>query len=85
MERSEIVAQLTEQIASKVLKQPARRIAADEALISSGLVSSLQLVDIALYVEDAFGVRIDDTELTATVFDTLDQLAAIIAARRSNL
>lgn len=83
MEKSEILSQLEEHIAARVLRQPTRQIAADEALISSGLVGSLQLVDIALYVEDAFGVRIDDTELTSRVFDTLEQLAGIIVVRRS--
>ena len=83
MKNSDIVLQLEQHIAGKVLKQAARRIAADEPLITSGLVSSLQLVDIALYVEDAFGVRIDDTELTSSTFDTLEQLAGIIASRRA--
>ena len=80
--QSEIVAQLEQHIAARILKQPGRRIASDEPIISSGLVSSFQLVDIALYVEDAFGVRIDDTELTPESFDTLGQLARIIEARQ---
>ncbi|HET6845265.1 MAG TPA: acyl carrier protein [Anaerolineales bacterium] len=85
MEKSEIVAQLENHIVSNLLKQPTRRLAADQPLISSGLLGSLQLVDVALYVEDAFGVRIEDTELTASFFDTLGQLAAIIATRQSTL
>lgn len=80
---SEIISQLEQHIARDVLKQPGRRIAADEAIISSGLLGSLQLVDIALYVEDAFGVRIDDTELSASSFDTLEQLADMIDSRRA--
>jgi acyl carrier protein len=83
LKNSEIVSQLEQHIAAKVLRQPARRIVAGEALITSGLLSSLQLVDIALYVEDAFGVRIEDTELTSSFFDTLEQLAGIIVTRRS--
>jgi len=80
--RVDIIRQLEQHIAREVLKQPARKIAADQALISSGLVSSFQLVDIALYVEDSFGVRIDDTELNSSTFDTLEQLATIIETRR---
>jgi acyl carrier protein len=80
--RVDIIQQLEQHIAREVLKQPARKIAADQALISSGLVSSFQLVDIALYVEDSFGVRIDDTELNSSTFDTLEQLATIIETRR---
>jgi acyl carrier protein len=55
----------------------------DEPLISGGLIDSFNLVDLALFVEDTFGVRLDDSELNAQAFDTLDQLAALIQSRRS--
>ncbi len=77
-----IIPQLADFLAQKILKQPKRVIAADEALISSGLIDSMSLVDVALFVEDQFGVRIDDTELNADTFDTLNQLAALIHQRQ---
>jgi len=69
-------------IASEILKQPGRMIGADEPLISGGLIDSFSLMDVALFVEDNFGVRIDDTELNADTFDNLTQLASLIEARR---
>jgi acyl carrier protein len=57
-------------------------IGADEPLISGGLIDSFSLMDVALFVEDNFGVRIDDTELNADTFDNLTQLASLIEARR---
>ena len=69
-------------IASKILKQPGRTIAPDQPLISSGLIDSFSLMDLALYVEDTFGVRIEDTELNADTFDTLTQLASLIESRK---
>ena len=78
----EIVANLSQMIAAKILKRPNRSIKPDEALISSGLIDSFNLVDVALLVEDAYGVRIDDSELNADTFDTLDQLAELIRSRQ---
>ena len=69
-------------IAEKILKQPNRIIKEDESLISSGLIDSFSLMDLALFVEDTFGVRIEDTELNADTFDTLTQLAALIESRK---
>ena len=66
-----MIEQLSNFLAEKILKQPNRKIAADEPLISSGLIDSFSLMDVALYVEDTFGVRIEDTELNADTFDTL--------------
>jgi acyl carrier protein len=69
-------------IAATILKQPNRQITADEPLISSGLIDSFSLMDLALFVEDTFGTRIEDTELNATTFDNLAQLAALIESRK---
>ena len=60
-----IISALEQYIATKVLKQPNRKISPDEALISSGLIDSFSLMDLALFVEDTFGVRVEDTELNA--------------------
>ena len=77
----EITTPLAQYIATQILKQPNRAIRGDEPLLSSGLVDSFSLMDLALYVEDKFGVRIEDTELNSQTFDTLDQLAGLIQSR----
>jgi acyl carrier protein len=78
----DLTAQLGKLIAEKILKQPGRAIQPGEALISSGLIDSFSLVDLALLVEDSFGVRIEDTELNAETFDTLIQLADLIRRKQ---
>ena len=77
-----IISTLETYIAAQILKQPNRKISAEEPLISSGLIDSFSLMDLALYVEDTFGVRIEDTELNADTFDNLNQLAALITSRK---
>ena len=78
----EYISKLAAYIAAEILKQPKRIIRPDETLISSGLVGSFSLVDLGMFVEDNFGVRIDDTELNAETFDTLEQLARLIQSRK---
>jgi acyl carrier protein len=77
-----MMATLEEYISSKILKQPGRKISPEEPLISSGLIDSFSMVDLALFIEDTFGVRIDDTELNAQTFDNLSQLVALIGSRQ---
>jgi len=79
---TEVITQLSTFLSTDILKQPDRVIAPDEALISSGLIDSFSLMDVALFVEDTFGVRVEDTELNADVFDNLTQLAALIESRK---
>jgi len=75
------VSLLAKYIAEDFLKQPNRVISPSEALLSTGLIDSFHLVDLGLFVEDTFGVRIDDSELNASTFDTQDQLVALIESR----
>jgi acyl carrier protein len=78
-----IISTLEKYITAQVLKQPNRKIAPDEPLISSGLIDSFSLMDLALFVEDTFGVRIEDTELNANTFDNLNQLASLVTSRKA--
>ncbi len=73
---------LTEKIKNDILRQPKRKLEVDEPLISSGLIDSFSLVDLALVVEEIFGVHIEDYELTADTFDTIEQLAVLIRSRQ---
>jgi len=79
---SDVITQLSAFIKTTILKQPNRVIEPSEPLISSGLIDSFSLMDLALFVEDTFGVRIEDTELNADTFDNLTQLASLIESRR---
>lgn len=77
----QITQTLASYIATQILKQPTRLIHPDEALLSSGLVDSFNLVDLSLFIEKTFNVLIDDTELNPQTFDSLAQLTALIESR----
>jgi len=79
--KEEIIKELGAKISAEILKQPDVEIGADEALISSGLIDSFSLVDLALIAEQLYGVRIEDYELNAETFDTLEQLAGMLVER----
>lgn len=79
---SETQAKLARFIAEKIMKQPKRELKPDQPLISSGLIDSFSLVDVGLFIEDEFGVRIDDSDLTVELMDTLVLMAGAVEARR---
>jgi acyl carrier protein len=43
-------------------------------LITGGVLSSFYLVQVALFIENTFGVYLEDAELTAETMDTLRQM-----------
>ncbi len=79
---SELANPIATYISTTILKNPKRVIKPDEKLISSGLIDSFHLVDLGLFIEEKFNVRIDDSELNADTFDTLDQLVKVIQSRQ---
>ncbi len=79
--RAEIEEKLAEYIRTQVLKRPKFELERDDPLISSGLIDSFHLVDLAVFIDEVFGVHIDDTELNMDVFDTIGQLAEMVERR----
>ncbi len=79
---TETQAKLAKFIAEKIMKQSKRELKPDQPLISSGLIDSFSLVDVGLFIEDEFGVRIDDSDLTVELMDTLVLMAGAVEARR---
>lgn len=78
----DIQAKLAGYITKEILRQPNRVIEPDQALLSSGLINSFSLVDLAMYIEDTFSVRIEDFELNKETFDSLAQLSELIRSRQ---
>ena len=79
----DIISTISTHICTEMLKQPQRQLKPGEALISSGVIDSFHLVDLALFVEDTYGVLIDDSELNKETFDTLAQLVDLIKTRQA--
>jgi len=77
-----ILEKLATYITNEYLQQPDRILNADEPLLSSGLIDSFNLVDLSLFIEKNFGIRIDDIDLNASSFDTLNQLSVYIKGRQ---
>ena len=77
-----IEATLIEYIRENILKRPKVELGLDDPIISTGLIDSFHLVDLSVFIEDQFGVRIDDTELNAETFDSVAQLARLVQKKQ---
>ncbi len=79
----DILQVLARYVAAQVYRNPKRAVDPGMKLISTGVIDSMGLVDLAIFVENEFGVTIADTELNAQCFDTLAELAGLIEGRRA--
>lgn len=70
-------------ITSELIRDPNYPLQDDEALITGGLVDSFSLVQVALFIEENFGVHLEDFELTADNMDTLNAIVAFVESKRT--
>ena len=82
MDKTEICSIIAQFICETILNKQDCDLGNKDKLISTGLIDSFSLVDISLFVEERFSVRIDDAELNSETFDTLDELSDLILSRR---
>lgn len=74
MNREEVQKRLRAFICTELLHNPSYPVADDEPLITGGLIDSMSLVRLGVFLEDAFHLYIPDTDLTVDNMDTLAQI-----------
>jgi acyl carrier protein len=73
-------ADLRAYILREMIRDAAYPLADDETFLAHGLADSLALAELAVFVEDRYGVYIPDPELTVARMGTLDQIVARVQA-----
>lgn len=53
----------------------------DASLINSGIVDSLALLRLISFIEERFGVRIEDEEVVPDNFETLNVMKGLVEAK----
>ena len=53
-------------------------VTADDSLLDSGLIDSTGIFELVAFLEDTFGVKIEDEEIVPEHFETAAQIAAFV-------
>jgi acyl carrier protein len=78
----EIRDRLRDFVRAELLRRPGYPLADDEPLVTGGFIDSFSLARVGVFVEDAFGVYLPDTDLTVANMDTIDRMVACILKAR---
>jgi acyl carrier protein len=68
-------------IATKLLNDPQYPIENDQSLIRGGIIDSMSLVEVGLFLEATYHIRVPDRDLTVEKMDTVDKIVAYIDQR----
>ena len=58
-----------------------REISDDEPLIENGVLTSLQTVELVMFMEDRFGIMVEDEELNEENFASVRTIAELVAGK----
>lgn len=58
-----------------------RPVADDELLIENGVLTSLQTVELVMFMEDRFGIVVEDDELDEETFATVQSIASLVESK----
>jgi acyl carrier protein len=59
-----------------------RQVTNDEELISTGLLTSLQTVELVLFLDEHFGIDITDDEFVEENFNTVEAISHLVMSKR---
>jgi acyl carrier protein len=54
----------------------------DESLISSGVLDSMILLQLVAFIEDQFGITVEDEELIPDNFETINHMVTLVERKR---
>ncbi len=58
-----------------------RPVSDDELLIENGVLTSLQTVELVMFMEDRFGIVVEDDELDEETFATVQSIATLVESK----
>ena len=58
-----------------------RDVANDELLIENGVMTSLQTVELVTFLEDEFGITVEDDEFDEENFGSVEAIAGLVASK----
>lgn len=69
-------------ILASIVKDKAVELAGDTPLLTSGLVDSLGIVRLVVFIEDKLGIKVPLEDITIENFETLELLDAYLKTRK---
>lgn len=69
-------------LAERFLFDAGAPIAIDQSLMKAGILDSTGAMELVLFLEDAFSIKIADTELVPQNLDTIQAIAALVERKR---
>ena len=76
-----VIDEITEFVSTELLQGSATNIGADEPIIENGILTSLQTVELVMFIEDKYGIEIEPELVDEENFRTLNTVASLVEGK----
>jgi acyl carrier protein len=84
MDHTAIVAETRRYVLENFLyTKPDARLADDERLLERGIVDSMGVMELVTFLQDRFGIAVDESEITEEHFGSLAAIATYVERKRA--
>jgi acyl carrier protein len=77
-----IEAQIREYVDKKLIVGGGRQYGNDDSFLQAGIVDSIGILELASFIEEKFGVVVEDEEMVPDNFDSVNSLASYIRQKK---
>lgn len=82
MDRNVILSQLRDYITENFLyARPDFELSDDDALLGRGIVDSMGVMEVVVFLEEQYGLQVDDADITEENLGSMNAIASYVAAR----
>ena len=81
MELSEITTKVKDFIETNFVYDQETNLKADESLLDTGLVDSTGILEVVSFIEESFGISIEDEEMVPDNLDSVTRIASFIVRK----
>jgi acyl carrier protein len=67
-------------ILKEIMRNEKFKLTDTDSLITGGLIDSWSLAQVGLFLEESFGLTVPDSDLTADMMDSVEQIAHYVEA-----
>ena len=79
----EINRQVREFISSNFYVQDATALADDASLLEHGIIDSTGVLEVITFIEDTFGVTVDDKEMLPENLDSIERISSFVRRKKA--
>jgi acyl carrier protein len=79
----EINQQVREFITSNFYVQDATALADDASLLEHGIIDSTGVLEVITFIEDTFGVTVDDQEMLPENLDSIERISGFVRRKKA--